>query len=399
METAFALEPGFGAREVQTREDLARYLSRSLPGDYRLVVDDEVRSTATYVKSYLIEAHPDEQASIPTRLAAVFPEVVPLRDRSLLRAADAMGAHYFVDIGHPRYQLLHSIDKSEKTDRAFLALTEGEVAGFDHAWLPGSLLGRSHRGRLTGFKFRYQTAVGGAVALDPEVGDSETGELGPEQRGGSRFNMTVAEDVSAERELARLLRLPVFQGRKALEQVQFRAVNEDAPGEFIVNGVYSYGKVVGSGSSVGGHFLTIDGLLSEYAAVIRRIEDEFAIGWVAARGGHVLKGEPFVVRFPEDVRVVDLGAFVESVFRSSRPFRLFGIPHSAGEGRIDVAAVDLHTGSPLSFEITPEWMRVYLPRGSCGNIIARLYTNLQHALSSEVRVTVGDDLDVFAAAQ
>ena len=34
---------------------------------------------------------------------------------------------------------------------------------------------------------------------------------------------------------------------------------------------------------------------------------------------------------------------------------------------------------------------------SDGNIIARLYTNLQHALSSDVRLAVGDDLDLFAA--
>lgn len=396
METAFALETGFGEREVQTREDLARYLSRSLPGEYTTVVDDEVRSTATYVKSYLIEAYPDEQASIPQRLSSVFGGVVPLRDRSLLRAKDAEGLTYFVDLGHPRYQILHSIGKSEQTDRAFLALTEGEVAGFDHAWLPASLLGRAYRGRLTGFKFRYQTAVNGVVALEPEAVDDETGELRRGERGWSKFSMTVAEDATAEQEFTQLLLLPVFQGRKALEQVQFRAANHDVPEEYIVNGVYSYGKIVGSGTSVGGHFLTIDALLTEYAAVIERIEEEYAIGWVPAGDGHVLRGEPFIVRFPRDVRIVDLGAFAESLFRSSRPFRLFGIPHSVGEGRIDVEAIDLHTGSSLAFEITPEWMRVFLPRGSCGNIIARLYTNLQHALSSDVRLTVGDDLDLFA---
>lgn len=398
METAFALEAGFGAREVQTREDLARYLSRSLPGAYTTVVEDEVRSTATYVKSYVIEAHQDEEASIAERLTSVFGEVVPLRDRSLLRAVDAHGATYFVDLGNARYQVLHSIGKSEQTDGALRTLTEGEVSGFDHAWLPASLLRRTHRGRLTGFKFRYQTAVGGVLALEQDAVDLETGELRRDELSRSKFSMTVAEDVAAERELDDLLRLPVFRGRKALEQVQFRTENRDVPEEFVVNGVYSNGKIVGSGTSVGGHFLTIDALMTEYAAAIDRIEEEFAIGWVRAGEGYVLRGEPFVVRFPEDVRIVDLPAFVGSIFRSSRPFRLFGIPHGAGEGRIDVEAIDLHTGSQLSFEITPEWMRIFLPRGTCGNVIARLYTNLQHALSSDVRMTVGDALDVFAAA-
>jgi hypothetical protein len=290
---------------------------------------------------------------------------------------------------------MHSIDNSSRTDQTFRQLTEGNVAGFDHLWMPREFLRDTQRGQLTGFKFRYRTAIAGAEAVEREVVDSGTGEIISGWRGKSKFRMEVAEDATAEEEYSSLMQLPVFQGRKALEQVQFRSVDADQPGDYIVSGIYSYGKVIGKGTSIGGHFLTLNSVIDAYQRVISRIEEEFSLGWVSESGGHVLRGDPFLFRFPADVEIVDLNAFTASLFNGTQPFRLFGVPHSVRERRIDVEAIDLHTGDPLSIELTPEWMRVYLPRGSCGNIVARLFTNFQHAMSSEIKLSVGDEVDPF----
>lgn len=398
MNTATPREAGSEAHDVQTRDDLAQYLSQSLPGDYKTLTGDaEVRNTSTFVKSYLIEAHHSREDPVADRLRLVFRDVARLRDASLMRATDKRGDTYFVDLRHPRFQVLHSIEVSSRTDQVFERLTGGEAAGFDHVWMPGGFLREMQRGHLTGFKFRYQTGVVGAVAIDPEDVDLETGERLPPIRGRSRFSMTVSEDATAEREYGRLLRQSAFRGRKALEQVQFMSVDDDDPADYIVNGVYSYGKVIGKGTSVGGHFLTVDAIIDAYARVITRIEEEFAVGWVPTVGGHALRGEPFVFWFPDDIEVTDLRSFADSLFSSGPPFRLFGIPHGARDERIDVEAIDLHSGDSLAFELTRNWMRVYLPRGACGNAIARLYANLQHALSSDMRLTVGNgDIDPFA---
>ena len=55
-----------------------------------------------------------------------------------------------------------------------------------------------------------------------------------------------------------------------------------------------------------------------------------------------------------------------------------------------VPAVDLHDGSVINFEITPEAMRIYLSRGSCGNTVMRLLANMQ--IHYDVR-TKCDDLE------
>lgn len=388
---------GYDPREVQSRGDLARYLSQSLPGEYRAQRDEtDIISTSTYVKSYLLEAHRSDERSTPERLSLLFPEVSQLADPTLFRTIDQSGHVHFVDTLHSRFQIFHSIQNVEYTDRAFDRLTGGDLAGFDRFWFPSPFLETVKRGRLTGFKFSYQSAVIGVAQLEI---DSATGETQPAPLGPSSFRLEASEDLRAAADFAAIVKSDLFRGRKSREQLQFRSADVDEPEAYIINGIYYYGKIVGKGTSIGGHLLTVDALLGGYAQAIERIEEQSAIGWVPTDKGHLLHGEPFIVRFPDDIEILDLARFTGSLFRAAKPFRLFGIPHGATDNRIDVEAIDLHTGDPLSFEITKEWMRIYLPRGSCGNIIARLYANLQHGMSSEIRLTDGQGRDPFDAAQ
>ncbi len=385
--------PGTEYLEVQSRRDLAAYLSLSLPGEYKITVGESgVRNTAAHVKSYLLESHDAPDGKLVDQLAALFPRVVPLADKTLILVLDDAKIPYFVDALHPRFRVLHTIAPAKDTDPVFQRMTEADGSRFDHLWMPGHFLRHQHRGRLTGFTFRYETEVSGVAPIDV---DHSTGEISDRS---SSFRMQVAEDTAAEREYDKLVTFNVFEGRKALEQIQFRASDEDVRSDVITNTIYSYGKIVGKGTSIESHLLTVNSVISAYAQIIERIEDEFAVGWVSQGNGYVHQGEPFIFEFPPDVEVADLAAFAGSLFRSTKPFRLFGIPHNSSERRIDVEAIDLHTGDPLAFEITPTWMRVFLPRGSCGNIIARLYSNLQHAMSSDVRLWVGDNEDPFGQA-
>ena len=50
----------------------------------------------------------------------------------------------------------------------------------------------------------------------------------------------------------------------------------------------------------------------------------------------------------------------------------------------------------MSFELSPEFMRVYLAPGGCGNSLARLYTNLQHHYNSQVEAVDGSEQPAFS---
>jgi hypothetical protein len=53
---------------------------------------------------------------------------------------------------------------------------------------------------------------------------------------------------------------------------------------------------------------------------------------------------------------------------------------------------DLHVGQQLRFDIAPDWLRVYLFKGGCGNTVARLASNLQHHFDGALSI-VDDELD------
>ena len=50
--------------------------------------------------------------------------------------------------------------------------------------------------------------------------------------------------------------------------------------------------------------------------------------------------------------------------------------------------VDLHTGGKFYMHVFPSKLQVNLNKDSCGNIILRLYTNLQRYFSVSVKITV-----------
>lgn len=75
--------------------------------------------------------------------------------------------------------------------------------------------------------------------------------------------------------------------------------------------------------------------------------------------------------------VPDLRLFIGRIFDSAKPFKLWGLESRLEDGYFDVLGIDLHAGGSMNFEVTRDFMRVYLSEGSCGNTVLRLLANLQ----------------------
>ncbi|MEV6840303.1 hypothetical protein AB0N17_38395 [Streptomyces sp. NPDC051133] len=144
----------------------------------------------------------------------------------------------------------------------------------------------------------------------------------------------------------------------------------DRMGRFAVSGDLEY------------HFQFVDAVVHRYSRLVQLCEAR-AINWssVGNDGGSIFSGAPISIRFNR--QIPDLEHFTASLFASRRPFRLWGIPELSGDvARVE--AVDLHVGHGLRLEIGPQWMRVYLDKGTCGNTVARLVSNLQHRFDSQL---------------
>jgi hypothetical protein len=296
MDRAPNRPPGIDPRDVQSRRDLARYLDQSLLGDYVMLTEaDEFTQVSTFVKSYLIEAHRDSNQELARSLRPIFPEVRTLADPSMMLAIDKKNNAYFADVLDQRFIVLHSIANTSDTDFTISKLVDGSTQGFDRAWMPTEFLLAAQRGQMTGFKFGFERFVQG-------LWDSETDLLPSTTRNDStrraRFRLAVSEDVTAERDYAEIQSASVFSGRKALDHIQFSAkVNDDGKKGYISNRVYADGKIIGNGTSIGSHLITVESVLSLYSALISRIEKHSML-WSKTNSGYIQLYFLTTSRFP-----------------------------------------------------------------------------------------------------
>jgi hypothetical protein len=142
--------------------------------------------------------------------------------------------------------------------------------------------------------------------------------------------------------------------------------------------ITAFGKATSRGNSFLLHQELISSVRSFYSQLIQNWEAAYRIRWVQRPSGLLPTGSPAEVQFidplSESLQLILLG----HLFNSGEPYRLYGVPEDQGAGRFVTRAVDLHTGDSLDIELTRTVLRVYLGQDSCGNVLARLLTNLQH---------------------
>jgi len=158
--------------------------------------------------------------------------------------------------------------------------------------------------------------------------------------------------------------------------------------EFAIQDVKYTGKFTTRVTSFATHARTLSLVRSEYEDRIQSLEDSYSLRWKDGKKGQVIL-EGFAINFIPEGFELPVKQFCDCVFDGSLPFRLMGFVDYLNDTSAVVDVVDMHSGGKLSFEIYPDILSVYLPEGTCGNSIARFYTNLQHFF--DVRFTVEAD--------
>jgi len=269
---------------------------------------------------------------------------------------------FYVDAADKRYLLFHTDKPAEGANAAIEALVQDGTHRLDHAWFHSGLMERwvrGHGSELGGCVINHGGLLRESdVTLKMEVSETEAGRLHRplSQIRGNGGTMS-HEAIEASR------------GSKAPDgHVKVRISNT---GHFSIK----------RGRSIQDHLHIVGDCKDEYAGMVASVE-KCRMGITLRGGSRTYGGNPIEITYP---RVEGLGRFVDTMFRATPPFRLWGIRIKREDGYYSVPAVDLHGGSPIDFEITPEFMRVYTRKGGCGNTILRLLTNLQVHYSASAR--------------
>jgi len=243
----------------------------------------------------------------------------------------------------------------------------------DTAWLPVALLeAAARRGSFRGLGLDYDRRP----LLDSDDDEAEGVSYFKMQLWGNR-----AQDV-----LARLRQDRAFPHETTLAKVKVKSWLDGHDGAFSVDDIKFNGKVTARGTSFQCHNDLVTGLYRRYAAMIRGIEAAGRVRWETDGPRTRLRGSAVHFRIPKH----KLGAseLCSGLFTCAKPFRLWGVPVCIAEDYYRVCAVDLHVGHALDFEISPEWVRVYLGPETCGNTVVRLLTNLQHSLDAKTEAEI-----------
>lgn len=366
---------------VKDKGDLARYLADAMSSSYaRYRSEQKLEQDTGLLKSYFIEAHIDDSdgkdshdaisdflGQISENVRIVVEES---EDESLFNITHGKDK-YYLDTSDIRFWIMHTLALSTRADKLRHEFIKASPS-LDNAWFSAQFLEKiSTFGYFKGFG-----AVHDEAPMIDKDAEAEVESMHLRLWGGSAA--TVLQSLHRSKALMHSLALSSVRLRYWLPEYEDEAVTDNFTFE---------GKVTAVGKSFISHTNLISKVYSEYSRAIRSIEEELSIRFVSKQGISTLEGHPIIIELTR--KLVDLPNFISRVFSSALPFRLWGLPEILGDDFARVYAVDLHIGHKLLFEISTDFIRIYLPTGTCGNTIARFFTNIQQYHDSMASISGG----------
>jgi hypothetical protein len=402
---------------ISTRREMAERLELIMTKSYDSLKDElRLERNHSLLKTYLIEAHTSAHSS-PSQINKLLREafdkakgrrrglnfsVDETSDQDLFTAQGSSGRDqfiFYIDTSDRRFWIAHSISKSGISDSMIESILNNSTR-LDSMWMPMELLGSLLRDRMSrglGLDFDRRYLDRPLKGRKDEVASNASDKAPSESPVLSSRHLEYVKmqlwGEGAERILKALQSADLKQST-TISKVRLKTEDSSDRNRFSLADVRFDGKITGRGTS----FAIYNGLLADllqiYSKTIRDTETKFRLHWEAETGKAKAFGQPFYINLGEE-GASDLEHFCARVFSGTEPFRLMGIPVRRSTSFYTVSAVDLHINQRVDFEISRRTLTVFLPSKACGNSLLRLYTNLQHYFSSDVKAIDGSGSAVF----
>lgn len=351
------------------------------------------------LKSYVLEtSQHNGNLNVEQALTATGWRLDRLGDEDFFYAQGPGGEIGYVEPLSSRHLALHSFRKNDPIDRA-VRRTIQETSDIDSLWLAGDAFDRLWKhlvlhnmpGRFVSIKFEHEARFDLGGREDFWFDDQDEPDADAEDRGVIEYEHRAARSSFVERadRLARLL--PVLQRTyPAFRAVRMLRFPGEERGGY---DLYDWGKMTHRAPSFREGRSLLVFIAHVYEQVTRVIED---LTWVNAEPVRVgeqsiipWKGAPVVCSFREPLSLPTFQNFVETTFeRGQGPLRLWGNPIRLGEHKVHVYGLDLHLWQPIYMEFTPQRFLFVIPRGTCGNTVHRLLTNIQRFVAPDIELNI-----------
>lgn len=355
---------------INTRKELKEVLQKRMANSYENMKDDQrLDDGQTYLKSYLIEADRNTFSPQLINSDAYSVETRETVDEGFLNLQVKKGTDkaedFYLDKMDDRFWTIHTLATSNVSDSFIEKIVFPRYTKLDFPWLSNKFLrdiGENHDFRS--FSLKFEDEFG-------DLGESNEDSIsGMSMRLWGGTAKTVLNKLAADETLGPSTSLSNIGIRKEIGE-----------NETLLEDITNQGKFTARGDSIDGHFYQLNKIKEKYNEILTLLEEEYSISRYESGA---VEGSPLNITF--DRTITDFDRFFDTILSSKNPFRMWGVQNQIGEDYYRVSAVDLHTGDEVNLEVSPEWIRIYLPEGSCGNVILRIYAVIQHYFDSRAKL-------------
>lgn len=341
------------------------------------------------VKTYLIEGHVNK-SSEPSHddFLKFFTEKNKKIDHELemdttndeyLFKLNYNNIEFFLDAAKDkRFFLLHTSERSIDTDRVISQMVS-RITSLDNIWLTKRIM------KLTK-KYAHWRSI--SLNHNSVSVDGKDAELGEEK---DDLNIKVGSNEIKIKSLIEMLnKNEDFSYLTGISHLSLLVQEEND--SRILDDLRFDGKFSTRGNSFNRHLWLVNKIYANYKKRVYNIEENYSIGI----SNNKFNGLPINIEFSR--KDLKLDFIIKLIFSNKMPFKLWGYPEKINEDYYKVHAVDLHSGNQgnkMTFEVTKDFITLYLSENNCGNSVARLICNIQQYLDSEIRIWGGDNDELF----
>lgn len=357
---------------IQNRIQLNEYLENAMTNSYEKIKEEgEYDTYQNLLKTYIIESNVGLNELEKTIKSLGFGVTVTRTEDNTLSVVNIANNNikvtFFADSFNSRFWLLHTIGNSKSTDGIIRKTVGTQINGLDHPWFSTGFLEnivKNEKDIFRGLTLKYDDI------FIKEEDSIPIKSLSMKLWGTAASN--VLKSLKSDNDL------------KNSVSISGIGIKRNFDGNFIIEDIGSWGKFTAKGTSIDGHLQILSELRKKYEETLKFIEDEIFIERKFNGVGYNLRGSSITIVLKKEIK--DLDIFLNDLISSKRPFRIWGIKNLIDDEFVKVVGIDLHNNDPLDIEITPNWIRIYMNKGACGNTVMRLLANIQRHYDSEARI-------------
>jgi len=393
---------------IKSRDQMIRFLDGY--SAERMEELDERKTKRPLVKSYMLE-HVGDTGKMKNvmdimSLLGIHTTQIDEKLYKLQEVGNNQEYMGFLEVLTLRYFVFYTLHESQKSDKWVrnLVFNSPEI---DHVWLSGltfnvlwqKVVQLNRSNRYTKIMFLHDSIyqVDGEVHKESEEDEDEkeTTESFDDvdiidivERRASKFSLV--DKISIVQDKLKKLQ-ELYSPLYAINQLRFPSPIGRGGHDF-----YDNGKVTNRSGNFRDHRSHIVYIQRIYDELMKITENK---AWYSIQKKSIttpgafqrLVGAPVSIKFSENLSKETFDYWIKSTFgRIRNRFRLWGNPIRLGSQKVHIYGVDKHLWQPIFMEITDKHLNAIIPKGTCGNIVHRLVTNIQRYIDPAASVFVGD---------